>query len=83
MAVEDHLYHKSTQLTTHSIDIIEEIDNNFNINYISKPLSPESYQSDSGYESVPSPTLSLDDQMIDSSDVCYDQTFTDLFPDLV
>lgn len=87
MAFEDHLYYKSTtQLTADSFAFIDTTNNiNNDINYISKPLlSPLSCDSDSGYESVLSPTFSMDDQLSnDSTNVCLDETFTELFPDLV
>jgi len=82
MIFDDHLYHKSMELRNDSIAFPNTFNNNINTNYILKPLSPLSCDSDSGYESVSSPTLSFEEQMIDSND-CLDQTFTELFPDLV
>jgi len=80
-----------------NINSITAIDNNNNNKYILSPistiddnskhilspLSPLSCNSDSGYESVPSPTLCLGDQLIDSSDVNLDDSISELFPDLV
>jgi len=85
MAFDDHLYYKSSQLTTDSIDFN---DSNFDNNCIPMPLSPLSCDSDSGYESLPSPidSLDLDHKMIgspDVTDVSLDHTFTQLFPDLI
>jgi len=60
---------------------IQFIDTNTNNNYNYNncdPLSPISCDSDSGYESIPSPTLSA----IGSSNVCLEESFTELFPDL-
>jgi len=84
MCTEDHVYHKlrSTDSPFNcSINSITNIDNNNN--YISTPLSPLSCNSDSGYESVSSPTLSFDEEMIESSNVSLDDSITELFPDLV
>jgi hypothetical protein len=84
ITLSDHLYLKTTELTTDSI-IFDNNNDDFNINnYIKNncPLSPVSCNSDSGYESVASPSLSLSDQIIDTSDVCL-ESFTELFPDLV
>jgi len=83
MCIEDHVYHKSRSTDSpfnYNINSITSIDNNNN-KYISTPLSPLSCNSDSGYESVPSPTLSFDEEMIESS-VSLDDSITELFPDL-
>ena len=70
---------ESTQLTNDSIDLMDTNINNYN----NSPLSPLSCNSDSGYESVSSPSLSLSDPLIESSNICLEESFTELFPDLV
>jgi len=79
MSIDDRLYLKPTELITDLIGL----DTNKSINNNNCPLSPISCNSESGYESVSSPSLSLTEQMIDSTDVCLDESFTELFPDLV
>jgi len=76
----DDSYLKPTEMATNLIGFVGNNNNNNNNNY---PLSPLSCNSDSGYESVSSPSLSLSDPLIDSSNVCLEETFTELFPDLV
>ncbi len=66
------------------LNIYNNNNNNNNIfRHISNPLSPFSSNSDSGYESVPSPTLSFDEEIIESSNINLDDSITELFPDLV
>jgi len=98
--IDDHMYHKSISLNSQMYDdFFAESDHNMddnmndykqtlNINDIKStqlPLSPlSSCHSDSGYESVASPALSLDETLSESN--CIDlniDSFTELFPDLV
>lgn len=82
MINDDHVYHKLRSTNSpfnYNVNSITNIDNKYQLN----PLSPFSCNSDSGYESVPSPTLSLEEEIIESSNVCLDHSFTELFPDLV
>lgn len=77
ITIDERSHLKPTQLSS---NLIGFVDNNNNNNY---PLSPLSCNSDSGYESVCSPSLSLSDPLMDSPNVCLEQSFTELFPDLV
>ncbi len=89
ICINDHIYHKFESSCNSPFNLntnsIISIDNNNNNKYrhISNPLSPFSCNSDSGYESVPSPTLSFDEEIIESSNVNLDDSITELFPDLV
>jgi hypothetical protein len=92
ICIDDHIYHKfessSNSPFNLNVNSIISIDNNNNNNnnifkHISNPLSPFSSNSDSGYESVPSPTLSFDEEIIESSNINLDDSITELFPDLV
>ncbi len=85
ICIDDHMYHKfeSSSDSPLYLNSIISIDNNNKYKHISNPLSPFSCNSDSGYESVPSPTLSFDEEIIESSNVNLDDSITELFPDLV
>lgn len=70
----DHVYHKSQNLGIPFQHMI-----------VSQPLSPLSCQSDSGYESSPSPSSSLDDIHSSSnieSEIEWEPSFNELFPNL-
>jgi len=84
---DDHVYHKlsstNSPLNCFNIDSLSRINNEIFV----KVLSPMSSCNDSGYESAPSPTLSFDneDSLSFDDDIKFniDQSFTELFPDLV